>query len=467
MIVTLRSRLTLVYTAAFGALLLAIVLISYRLLAHQLDADATARLIELTEGLHGYLRFEEGGPAIVFDRNDADQAAFVHEATRYYQLYDTDTGKLLVQSDALGPLGLRFTPEEVQAFRDRSELHDVLTDYGRFRISSRVIEPADRRHYLLQVGVSLRTSDSVLSRFLQTLVWGSVGGLLAAALVGRWMTGLGLAPLTSLASAARTIRVTNLRQRLPIRCSGDELDDVAQAFNETLARLDQTVGEMRQFSAALAHELRTPLTALRGDIELAMLQRHSPEDMGRRLASQLEEIDKLKRLIDQILLLARAEAGEIVMALHPVDLGALAASLVGQLESVAQARAIDLRSEHSDAVIVRGDAEWLKRLILNLVDNAIKFTPEGGHVVVNVSREALLGRLTVSDSGVGIPPGMTVHIFERFFRADPARSPNTEGVGLGLSLVKWIVDRHDGRIDVDSHPGQGSIFTVRLPLASR
>jgi signal transduction histidine kinase len=238
-------------------------------------------------------------------------------------------------------------------------------------------------------------------------------------------------------------------------------------LNETLVRLDQTVGEMRQFSAALAHELRTPLTALRGDIELAMLQPQTPGTMGRRFASQLEEIDKLKRLIDQILLLARAEAGEILLALHPVDLGALVESLVEQLEPVAQAKSIDLRCERADAVMVEGDADWLKRLTLNLLDNAIKFTPEGGRVVVNVSREDRLGRLTVSDTGVGIPPGLTVQIFERFFRADPARSPGTEGVGLGLSLVKWIVDRHGGRIDVDSPPGQGAIFTVRLPLASR
>ena len=116
--------------------------------------------------------------------------------------------------------------------------------------------------------------------------------------------------------------------------------------------------------------------------------------------------------------------------------------------------------------MVEGDAEWLKRLVLNLVDNAIKFTPDGGCVIVGVSREDALGRLTVEDTGRGIAPGMKPHIFERFFRADPARSPSTAGAGLGLSLVKWIVDRHNGRIDVDTDPGRGSTFTVRLPLAS-
>ncbi len=466
MTLALRSRLTLVYTAAFGILLFAIVVIAYRLLAHQLDADASARLTELAEGLHGYLRFEGGTPALVFDENDADQAAFVHDAGRYFQIYDADTGELLVQSEALGPLGVRFTPAEVQGFGNGSGLHEVLTDFGRLRISSSVIHPAGHRRYLLQVGVSMRTIDGLLKRSLQILMWSAVGGLFAAVFVGRWMTGLGLAPLTSLAAAARTISVTNLQQRLPIRGTADELDAVAHAFNDTLARLEATVGEMRQFSAALAHELRTPLTALRAEIEMTMLQPRSAEEIGRRLASQLEEIDKLKRLIDQVLTLARAEAGEIPLALHPVELGTLAASLVEQLEPVAHARAIDLRCDRATAVMVEGDAEWLKRLVLNLVDNAIKFTPDGGCVVVGVSREDALGRLTVEDTGRGIAPGMKPHIFERFFRADPARSPSTAGAGLGLSLVKWIVDRHNGRIDVDTHPGRGSTFTVRLPLAS-
>jgi signal transduction histidine kinase len=187
----------------------------------------------------------------------------------------------------------------------------------------------------------------------------------------------------------------------------------------------------------------------------------------RHFASQLEEIDKLKRLIDQILMLARAEAGEIPLTLDAVDLGALAASLVDQVEPVAQARGIALRCEQADAVVVRGDADWLKRLVLNLLDNAIKFTPHDGRVVVDVSREGPVARLAVQDTGAGIDPEVKPHIFERFFRADPARSPGVNGAGLGLSLAKWIVDRHHGRIDVDSQPGRGSTFTVRLPLAPK
>jgi signal transduction histidine kinase len=245
----------------------------------------------------------------------------------------------------------------------------------------------------------------------------------------------------------------------------DELEDGAAAFNDTLARLEHSVGEMRQFSAALAHELRTPLAALRGEIELTLRRSGLSEEEQTVLASQIEELDRLARLIDQILTLARAESGQIRLTFKPVDVGALAASLVEQLEPVAQARTIDLRCERSGEVLVQGDAGWLQRLLLNLLDNAIKFTKEGGHVVLHVSREANRARIDVRDTGIGMPPEVTEHVFERFFQADPARSSDTDGAGVGLSLVKWIVDRHEGTIAVKSRVGEGSTFTVLLPKA--
>jgi signal transduction histidine kinase len=271
--------------------------------------------------------------------------------------------------------------------------------------------------------------------------------------------------LSRLAGAAREIDVSTLERRLPTRGARDELDDVARAFNETLERLEHSVAEMRQFSAALAHELRTPLAALRGEIELA-LRAAATEEQARGLASQIEELDKLTRLIDQVLTLARAEAGQIPLTFAPVNVSDLAASLVEQLEPVAQARGIELRCEHVAAVVADADAGWLQRMILNLLDNAIKFTQEGGRVVLRVSADADTARIDVSDTGIGMSPEQAGHAFERFYQADASRSAPNDGVGLGLSLVKWIVDRHHGTIAVHSRPGEGSTFTVTLPGAS-
>jgi heavy metal sensor kinase len=459
---TLRTRLTIIYTIVFGVLLAALSFTFYRVLSKQLDADATGQLIELTEGLHGYVHFDGDRTVIASDRDDPDQAAFIQEATHYYQVYNANTGDLVVQSDALEPLGLRFTPAEVRAFRDQPRLQDIRTDYGTIRISNSLMSSAGQM-YLLQVGVSLNSVDSALNVFLTMLLWGLPVGLLAAMLTGRWMAGLGLAPLARFAAATRRIDVSNLRERLPVRGTGDELDEVATAFNETLTRLERAVREMRQFSTALAHELRTPLAALRGEIEMSLRERQS-DDQQTHLASQLEEIDRLKRLITQLLILARAEAGDIVLAKVPVDLTGLVAALVDQLELIADAKGVELRLESSELVVLMADEEWLKRMILNLLDNAIKFTLSGGRVDVRVRVEGEQAICEVADTGVGITAELLPRIFDPFVRSDPSRSHGTEGAGLGLSLVKWIVDRHHGRIDVRSAPAQGSTFTVILPL---
>jgi heavy metal sensor kinase len=466
MIVSLRTRLAAAYTAVFGVLLVVMAFASYQLLATQLDSDATERLTQLTDGLHGYLHAEGDAPAVVFDATDADQAAFVRDATQYFQVFDANTGELIVHSDALDRLGLQFTPAEVRDFREHPRMHDIETDDRRLRLSNSLFAGASGRTYLVQVGVSLESVDRALDRFIVAMLWSVPLGLLGAAVTGRWMAGLGLAPLVRLASEAREIDVNKLGQRLSLQGTGDELDQVGGAFNETLERLESAVGEMRQFSTALAHELRTPLTALRGEIEMSLRRPQSREETDRALASQLEELDKLKRLIDHILTLARAEAGEIPLATEPVDLAALASSIADQLEPVAQARGIQLSCDAPDRTIVRGDERWLERMVLNLLDNAIKFTSEGGQVSLQVRREDHEAVLIFSDDGRGIDAASLPHVFERFFRADPSRSSAVAGAGVGLSLVKWIAERHGGGVAAASAAGAGATFTVRLPIRS-
>jgi heavy metal sensor kinase len=457
----LRTRLTVFYTLVFGVLLTAIAAASYRALAEQLDSDATANLIELTNGLHGYLRIDNGVPVLIYDDTDPEEAAFVQRATRFYQVYDAQTGALLVQSDALAPLGLTFTPAEVKSFHDQPRLHDIDTDYGRIRLSNSIITEGSES-YLLQVGTSLTAIDNTLGHFLTLLLWGVPAGLFVAMITGRSLAGVALAPLTRLAAAARTIDVTNARQRLPVRGAHDELDAVAQAFNETLARVENVMGEMRQFSTALAHELRTPIAALRGEIELAAMKASAHDPYRGTAVSQLEELDKLKRLIDQLLTLARAESGQIPLVRQPVTLAPLVTSVVEQVEAVAQAKGLTLTCQMDDQPVVEGDPEWLERLLLNLLDNAFKFTQPGGRVLVRLSSEDSMARLEVRDTGIGMAADVVPHVMERFYRADPARSSSAQGVGLGLSLVKWIAERHNGSVGVESQPGQGSAFVVNI-----
>lgn len=459
----LRVRLSAAYTAIFGLLIALLGLVFYRALGRQLDDDATARLTGLTAGLHGYLHFAGATPTVVYDPDDDDQAAFVQEATRYFQIYDATSGALLMQSDALAPLALRFTPQEVRAFCEQPGSHDFDTDHGAIRLLSSVITPDSGGRYLLQVGVSLTANSSTLRRFREMLLWGIPAAILLGAFAGWGLAGWGLAPIARVADAARDIDLGKLEQRLPVRGTRDELDEVADAFNETLGRLQRAILEMRQFSTALAHELRAPLAALRGEIELSLLDQSNKGRSRTRLESQLEEIDTLKRFIDQVLTLARAEGGEIPLARERVELGPLAAALVEQLDLVAQERHVQLACRADGRAVVEGDREWLGRAVLNLIDNALKFTPAGGHVTVAVSRAGASAALEVRDDGIGIAADAASSLFTPFFRADPSRSPATPGAGVGLSLVKWIVTRHRGTVWMSSRPAGGAVFTIELP----
>ena len=196
---------------------------------------------------------------------------------------------------------------------------------------------------------------------------------------------------------------------------------------------------------------------------MTLLEARSVEEYRRVLASQLEEFDKLTQMVNQLLVLARAEAGEIHWTDQTVDLSALASSLIEQLEPVAAAKNVRLEAEVTPGIFVRGDSNWLERVILNLLDNAIKFTGENGTVRLHLASEDGHAVLRVEDTGVGIPAQALPHVFERFFRAEPSRSKHVEGVGLGLALAKWIVEQHHGEIRAESKTDHGSAFTVRLP----
>jgi heavy metal sensor kinase len=457
----LRTTLALAYTGVLSLVLTALGLVYHSTLVRQLDATMTDGLEEKERGLHGYLQFKNGLPVLAYDKGDPEEVAFINDATRFFQVYDGTTGALLMQSPGIESLGLRYTPGEVLEFRKTPGLLDIHTDRGRLRLSTGVISPTPNEAYVVQVGELLDRVDATLAGFDRLLLWRILAGLVFAAVAGRWLAGRSLAPLSRLAEATRSIDITNLHDRLSVRGTNDELDQVANAFNQALARVEHSVGEMRQFSAALAHELRTPLAILRGEAELALMQTPSAAERE-RLVSQIDEYDRLTRLINQILTLARAESGELPMARQAVDLSALGSAVVDQIEPVAAARDITLTCDIHPGITVQGDPGWLERLLLILLDNAIKFTPDGGRVSVALSSAGRQARLSIADSGIGIAPETIPRLFERFYRGDASRSRQKDGAGLGLALAKWIAEGHEATIDVASTPGAGSTFTVRF-----
>ncbi len=460
---SLRARLTLFYSAVLTVLLAVFGLIFYNALGLVIERRLTDELTTRAQYLANHERISNGGPQLVFNPDNREEAYLVHSAARYYQVFQLPSGTLVVQSQELDLLGVRLSPEAARSLANAPEYSDLQLEQERLRFHNAIM-PGNNESYLVRVGIPLTPADDAQRGFLRSLLFLTPIGVLLAAAVGWEMSRRALRPMRTLANAARQIDIEQLQQRLPTRGTNDEVDEVAHAFNETLARLENSVGQMQQFTASISHELRTPLTALRGEAEIALLEARSVDEYKHVLASQLEEFDKLSHMINQLLVLASAEAGEIQWTDQRVDLSALTASLADQLDPVATNKKITLETDVPPNINIRGDASWIERVILNLLDNAIKFTPEGGRVKISVTAEAGQVILRVQDNGIGIPPESLPHIFDRFYRAEPSRSKQIEGVGLGLALARWIVEKHRGRILAESQPGQGTTLTVILPL---
>src|SRR3989442_10358320 len=360
---TLRTKLTLFYSITVSVLLTGFALIYYRVLSVGLDRDLTQEVIDRTSGLRGYLRFEEGQPVFEYDPNDPDEISFINTATRYYQIYDIRSATLLAESDEFRASGIQYSaPDLARYAQNQPSLIDVQSDQSKLRLRNEVV-PAEGGVYLLVVGGSMQPMEDALRSFLKALAWLIPSGVLLAAIASWFMAGKALQPVAPLGQAAGEISVSSLDRRLPVRGNNDELDQLASQFNDTLARLEKAVGEMKQFTASISHELRTPLAVLRGEAEVALMQANSAEQYRRVLASQLEEFEKLTRMINQLLTLARAESGDVAIAHEPVNISSMTESLAEQLEPVAASKDVSISCKCDSDVILRGDAAWVERII--------------------------------------------------------------------------------------------------------
>jgi heavy metal sensor kinase len=273
-----------------------------------------------------------------------------------------------------------------------------------------------------------------------------------------------LAPVGEITRTAEQITSRNLSERLPEAKTGDEIEALSIALNRMIARIEHSFRHVNRFTADASHELRTPLTILRGELE-ALAQRPSiPHDARETIGSALEETERLSKIVESLFAISRLDAGEALMTRERFDLAELVTSTADQMRLLAEDKQITMTCNAAERVEVEGDAGRVKQVVVNLLDNAIKYTGEGGTVNVSVGVADGNARLEVSDSGVGIPSEAMPHVFERFYRVDQTRSRQMGGAGLGLSIVKSICAAHQGRVSVESRVGQGSRFTVRLPL---
>lgn len=332
------------------------------------------------------------------------------------------------------------------------------------RVVTMPVTDAGRVSNLIRVGMSLENTYKTRRRFLLIMASVLPLGLLLAGGGGWLLARRALKSVDRMTRTAQRISGEHLDERLQETGSGDELDRLAKTLNDMLGRLDDAFHQMRQFSADASHELQTPLTILKGEMEVALRSQRSPEEYQRVLKSGLEEIERINHLVDGLLLLARADAGVLRMDLRPVALKPLLREICEQMNVVANDRSISLHASLPQPVAVPGDREHLRRLVLNLVDNSIKYTPAGGKVTLSLRSDNDWAFLKISDTGIGLSRDEQQRIFSRFHRATETRARDERGVGLGLSIARSIAEAHGGRIHVESTPGQGSTFTVTLPI---
>jgi two-component system, OmpR family, heavy metal sensor histidine kinase CusS len=320
------------------------------------------------------------------------------------------------------------------------------------------------QHYRILVATPLEGTDLLLRRLREVLLWAAPLVMLMASLGGYWISRRALAPVDAITHAAQTIGIENLSQRLELPAAGDELRRLSETWNGMLERLEAAVKRLTQFTADASHELRTPIALIRATAELTLRRERSAETYREALKHIIDETDRTTRLIEDLLLLARADAGLPAWPLDRVELTPLVRDICEQGQILAQERQLEISTEApAQPVFVDANDTALRRLLLLLVDNAVKYTPAGGHITVSVALDSSGPTVTVRDTGIGIPDAALPHVFERFYRVDESRNREAGGAGLGLSIAQWIAQRHRASLEAESVIGRGSAFRVRFP----
>jgi two-component system, OmpR family, sensor kinase len=319
--------------------------------------------------------------------------------------------------------------------------------------------------YLVEVGTSAEPVDRFARHLLMLLMLG-LPLVLAVSAAGGYLLARGaLKPVERLAMKAESITQHNLSERLPITNTGDELERLSVALNHMISRLDDAFGNSKRFVADASHELRTPLTVIQGELENLAADSHLPAELRDRIGSTLEDVERLGKIVQKLFALSRLDAGEAQEEWIRLDLASLAGSTSDQMLLLAEDRNIAVTRDTGNPVFVMGDRARLKQVVVNLLDNAVKYTPPGGSVHLKVDGASGRGVLEITDTGAGIPAAALPLVFERFFRVGRDRSLDADGAGLGLAIVRSICVAHGGRVDVESVVGSGSRFVVTLPLA--
>ncbi|HLK63760.1 MAG TPA: heavy metal sensor histidine kinase [Bryobacteraceae bacterium] len=487
----LRFRLTASYALFFTVILIGVAGLFRESLKSKLNNQIEEELSsDYGAAKGGYLRIdwdpESGKDAAswYYDDEDADESTTVGDIKKVYLITDqygnilqnakTKENEISTTYDDLGadpPAEIAKRVQSMVAAKPNTPGKTFWTirrnSQGEaFKIRSGIVY--SERHqapFYVAIGHSLADNEKILRRFTFTYLGVIPGAVILGCFLGWIMAGRALTPVLAVAQTAQRISSSNLSLRIPTRQAGDELDYLVLTFNRMIERLEASFQQMKQFSADVSHELRTPITAIRGQLEVALFTAKTTEQYREAIFNALQDVDRLSQIVRALLLLSQAESGQLALQKSRLNLAEVVGDLVEQFQIPAEEARISLTGDLPPECLVEADRVQIERMLTNLLSNALKFTPKGGSVRVAIQSLPDHVEIVVQDTGQGIAPEYLPHIFDRFYRvpgSGTAPSPE-QGLGLGLSFVAWIVKAHHGKIEVDSTPGRGTRFTIKLP----
>ena len=485
---SLRGQLALWQAGLLALTLVLLAAFTYVVLRQFLNSQADAGLRRYAETTASEVativsKYQEINPGKSLEMDPKREQTYqtfinnsdVQSLGRYIQVLDT-TNHPVAYSDALRTTRLPPSPEALTnglAGRSTIETCDTLGKYP-VRIATVPVKTAGTVSFLVQVGASVEGVEEALWRASLVLLM-LTPSVFAIALVGGWLlVGRALKPVDEMTRAALSIESSRLDMRLSPAVTDNEIGRLAGALNEMIARLGRSFKQIERFSADASHELKTPLTTIRGEAEVALMSDLSTEEYRKTLRSIIEETERLSSIVNNLLLLSRADADQVRLKQEPVPLHEVAMAAYERTAGLAHRKSINLDIGAMDEVMISGDALWLQQLITNLLYNAINYTPVGGAVTLTLTigngvQVGLTGVpcacIVIDDTGPGIASEHLPHLFDRFYRVDSGRSRDQGGTGLGLNIVKWIAESHHGKVTVNSVVGEGTTFTVAIPMA--
>lgn len=453
--IPIRKQLTAWYFLIVAAALIGFAIFALAVMRQSIYSTVDEQLEDRARALQSLIA--DSGAAGVTD--ELQKRGELQSGSQLFQVSDS-SGHFLYRSRVMQQLGVPAArPDQLQV--ESAEYNGLPL---RMMTTTAV---AGNLTLVVQVAEPMDDFLEAVERFRTAMLLGIPVLLLAAAAGGYWMSIRAMRPVQEITRAAQAITPQDLSQRVAVPRTGDELQHLAETLNNMLHRIETAVVRITQFTADASHELRTPIALIRTRAEVTLDNPRTNDQYRYALREVLAESERTSALIENLMLLARSDTGTEVLDFQRTDLSALVRDVCSQAQTLAEAKQLKWKAAILEASIwMHGDAQSLRRLLLILIDNAVKYTPHGGSVSLTVRSFGNYAEIEVQDTGIGISEADLPHIFERFYRADKARSRDQGGTGLGLSIGRWIADSHGGDIRVESSARAGSTFLVRLPVES-